>query len=140
MAPGAVASLEIDAPDQVVAGEAFEVTVSALDAFGNLVPDYAGSVCFRSSDGAAVLPARYTFTGEEGGAQTFAVVLNTPGGQEVTVTDADGNTATVTALVCDPRTGGRRPARRPSARARLTDRLFAGGPDPFAGSPGEASP
>ena len=45
------------------AGVAHNVTVTAKDAVGNTATGYLGTVHFTSSDGAAVLPADYTFIG-----------------------------------------------------------------------------
>ena len=49
------------------AGTAHNVTVTAQDAFGNVATGYTGTVHFTSSDGSAVLPANYTFTGGDAG-------------------------------------------------------------------------
>jgi hypothetical protein len=70
-----------------IAGTPFSITVSVLDAFGNVVGAYVGTVHFTSSDGAAVLPADYTFKSTDKGKHTFSVTLNTVGAQTVTVTD-----------------------------------------------------
>ena len=47
------------------------VTVTALDAFGNIATGYTGTVHFTSTDGAAALPGNYTFTGGDAGVHTF---------------------------------------------------------------------
>jgi hypothetical protein len=70
-----------------VAGAAFQITVSALDAFGNVATGYLGTVHFSSTDTAAVLPANYAFTALDQGKHTFTVTLNTLGGQTITATD-----------------------------------------------------
>lgn len=67
------------------AGIAFNVTVTALDAAGQMVTTYSGTVHFTSSNGQAVQPpsgALATGTG------TFSVTLNTVGAQAITATDA----------------------------------------------------
>ena len=71
------------------AGVASTVTVTAKDAYGNIATGYTGIVHFTSSDGAAVLPVNYTFTGASGdaGVHTFSLTLNTGGTQSVTATD-----------------------------------------------------
>jgi hypothetical protein len=66
------------------AGVPFQLTVKALDAYGNVVTGYRGAVHFTSSDPAAVLPADYTFTAGDKGKHTFTVTLNTVGPQTVT--------------------------------------------------------
>ncbi len=69
------------------AGTPFTVTVTALDANGNPVPDYQGTVRFRSTDPQAHLPRRYTFTADDAGAHTFTVTLATAGKQNLVVRD-----------------------------------------------------
>ncbi|HZU38395.1 MAG TPA: hypothetical protein VFA18_20895, partial [Gemmataceae bacterium] len=69
------------------AGTAINVTVTALDANNNVVTNYADTVHFTSSDGAATLPSDYTFSSTDGGTHTFSVVLHTAGSQTVTATD-----------------------------------------------------
>src|SRR5207245_2456718 len=57
--------------------------------FGNTITNYTGTVHFTSSDGAATLPANYTFVGGDNGIHTFSngVTLNTAGSKTVTATD-----------------------------------------------------
>ncbi len=81
----------------VTAGSAFGVTVTAVDAYGNPVNTYTGTVHFNTSDGNAnvVLPGSYTFTsGANGdnGSHVFPVTLITEGGEILTVTDGSGLT------------------------------------------------
>jgi hypothetical protein len=71
----------------VTAGSPFTVTVQALDASNNPTTAYTGTVHFTSSDGAASLPADYTFLAADGGRHTFSVTLQTTGTQTVTATD-----------------------------------------------------
>ena len=54
---------------------------------GKVNPAYRGAIVLTSSDGAAVLPARYTFTAADKGVRTFSVQLKTAGSQTVTATD-----------------------------------------------------
>jgi len=63
-------------------------TVAALDAYGNPVRSYAGTVQFSSSDSAATLPAAATLSG---GLGAFTATLMTPGTQTLTVTDTVNN-------------------------------------------------
>src|SRR5262249_24834493 len=60
-APGAT-HLSVSAPSGSTAGSPFTVTVTALDASGNTVPGYTGTVHFTSTDTSAPLPPDYTFT------------------------------------------------------------------------------
>ncbi|WP_193789057.1 PKD domain-containing protein, partial [Zavarzinella formosa] len=84
-----------------LAGTARTITVAALDAFGNRVTSYLGTVHFTSSDGQAVLPADYVFKAADKGIHTFTATLKTIGNQTVTVTDKNhvGVAATVPAVV-----------------------------------------
>lgn len=77
-------TLQVTAPSTVFAGFPFDVTVTALDQFGDVATGYAGIVHITSSDSAATLPGDATLTD---GVGTFAVTLNTVGNQTVTATD-----------------------------------------------------
>ena len=66
--PAAVSQLVVTAPVTTTAGGSFSVTVTARDPFNNIVPTYAGTVHFTSSDGQAGLPADYTFLPADAGA------------------------------------------------------------------------
>ena len=61
---GAATQLVVSAPSSVTAGSPFDVTVTALDAYGRTASGYTGTITFTSSDTGAetVLPADYTFT------------------------------------------------------------------------------
>jgi len=88
--------LSLNAQGASVAGTAFGITVSARDAYGNLVPGYSGTIHFASSDDQALLPGNYTFTSGDQGAHTFAqgLTLKTAGDETITATDAKGITGT----------------------------------------------
>jgi hypothetical protein len=88
----AAAVLVISGPDGAKAGEAFEVTLTAYDAWGNLATGYRGRVAFSSDDGEALLPDPYPFTEDDAGSHTFSVTLNTPGLVRLVVADADDDT------------------------------------------------
>jgi uncharacterized repeat protein (TIGR03803 family) len=85
--PGAATHFGISAPSSVKKGVAFSVTVTALDAYGNVATGYGGTVNFTSSDRQAKLPANYTFVATDAGVHTFSVTLNTTGTQSLTVKD-----------------------------------------------------
>jgi hypothetical protein len=74
-------------PPSGTAGLAANFTVTAEDAFGNTVTNYAGTVSFSSSDGQAVLPPTYTFSTADDGSRSFTITLKTAGNQSLTVTD-----------------------------------------------------
>jgi hypothetical protein len=65
-------------------GMPISFTVTALDPFGNAVPQFAGTVHLTSSDGAAILPANRAISGGTG---IFSATLMTPGNQTLTVAD-----------------------------------------------------
>ena len=67
-----------------------------MDASGNTVTGYTGTVNFTSSDTAATLPANYTFQAADNGVHSFTVTFNTVGTQSLTVTDASNGTITGT--------------------------------------------
>ena len=74
-------------PNSSTAGTAYNVTVTAYDAYHNVATAYTGTVGFSSSDGQAVLPGNYAFTGADAGAHTFSLTLETAGTQSITATD-----------------------------------------------------
>ncbi len=82
--PAPASHFLVSAPSSATAGSALSFTITALDACNNVVPSYAGTVHFTSSDGQSLLPADATFTG---GAGTFSATLETAGPQTITVTD-----------------------------------------------------
>ncbi|MEI7899411.1 MAG: autotransporter-associated beta strand repeat-containing protein [bacterium] len=94
--PATAATLTVTGlPSLEWAGVADSVTVTVRDAYGNLATNYTGTLHFTSTDGAAVLPADYTFTGGDSGTHTFTggVTFNTDGSQSVTATDAGASIA-----------------------------------------------
>jgi hypothetical protein len=92
-----VASSKVSASTATVltmqAGDPLAITVTALDAGGNIATNYTGTVDFASSDPQAILPANYTFTSGDAGAHRFAVTLKEAGAQSVTVNDASNSAA-----------------------------------------------
>jgi hypothetical protein len=93
-APGTAAFFAVAAPASVSSGNAFDLTVTALDPYGNIDVNYQGTVTFSTTDldTGIVLPADYTFTtGDrvDNGVHTFTggITLVTLGDQTLTVTD-----------------------------------------------------
>jgi hypothetical protein len=84
------AHLRIGIIANTAAGAAAALTLTALDRFGNVATDYAGTVHFASSDAAALLPGDYTFTPGDQGVHNFAesVILKSAGPQTVTAADS----------------------------------------------------
>ncbi len=88
VSPAAVVGFAFRAPSNVVAGTPFTMVVSAVDAFGNVVPTYTGKVHFTGpSGGGNLLPADYTFTAADAGSHTFTVTLTSTGTQTIGVQD-----------------------------------------------------
>jgi Ca2+-binding RTX toxin-like protein len=111
--PAAATSLQVTSTVVSVAGgTTLAVTVTALDAYGNVATGYTGTVHFTSSDALAGLPADYTFTvadpadyaftETDNGTHVFGVVLGTVGTQSLTVTDAAGHTGTEGGILVTP--------------------------------------
>jgi hypothetical protein len=87
--PGAATHFVITGPSSVKAGSAFSLTVTALDAYGNVATGYLGTVNFASTDNRAQLPGKYAFTASDKGVHPFAgLALKKKGTQTITVTDA----------------------------------------------------
>jgi uncharacterized membrane protein YgcG len=85
---GAMVGFAFRAPSNVSAGVAFSITLSAVDAFGNEVTGYTGTVHFAGPAGTGnLLPADYTFTAADAGVHTFSVTLASTGTQTIGVAD-----------------------------------------------------
>jgi hypothetical protein len=86
-----VVAFELIAPPNAVSGTSFDITVVAVDRFGNIDTNYQGTVAFSTSDTdpGVMLPGDYTFQPSDGGTATFpsSVTLITPGDEMLTVTD-----------------------------------------------------
>jgi hypothetical protein len=91
-------------PTATTAGVAHAFTVTMLDAFGNVVTGYTGTVAFSSSDPIASLPANYTFTAADAGVHTFTATLKQAGAQFILVSDtaAPNVTGFQTGLIVNP--------------------------------------
>jgi hypothetical protein len=76
-------------PEPVAANEPATATLTAYNPDYSVATGYTGTVQFTSTDGAATVPANYTFTGGDAGVHTFPAgfTLRTPGTQVVTFTD-----------------------------------------------------
>lgn len=101
----AAQSLTLTGPSaNVPAGQSFSVTVSALDQFQNVVPDFAGTVHFATAATGATVPSDYTFTAGDAGSHTFTgVAFTVAGSPQLTVTDTpDGLQPGTTTVNVDP--------------------------------------
>jgi len=92
-------TLAASGANQTTARSTYPVTVTVKDAAGDINSSYTGAVRLTSSDGAASLPANYTFTAADSGSHTFPVKLNTLGAQTVTAMDIAAGTLTGSASV-----------------------------------------
>jgi CSLREA domain-containing protein len=92
----ALKNFTVSAPSTATAGVAFNITVTANQTTGGTFTSYLGTVTFSSTDGAATLPANYTFVTADNGVHQFSVTLNTGGNQTVTATDTVTASATGT--------------------------------------------
>ena len=83
--------LLITAPATAVSGTPFDVLLAALDPYGNVDTNYAGTATWTSSDPdpGVLLPPDYTFQATDNGMVTFSggVTLITLGNQMLTATD-----------------------------------------------------
>jgi hypothetical protein len=80
------------APDAIQAGVPFNLSVTAVDPFGQVAYGYTGTVTFTCDDAAAVLPDDYQLQPSDQGSAVFAVTLNTSGPVHLTVTDTVDDT------------------------------------------------
>jgi hypothetical protein len=99
--PGAAKTLKVVvSTNPWPAGSSHSVTVTALDAYGNVATGYTGTIHFTSSDTKAILPADYTFTAADKGVHTFPttvspkLTLKTAGSQWVRATDTGHSSIT----------------------------------------------
>jgi uncharacterized delta-60 repeat protein len=87
--PGVAVAIVLSGPDHATAGVPFVVTVSAMDAWGNVATGYSGTVWLEATDPDANLPDAWDFTADDAGVHTFLVTLNTPGPVRLTAHDSD---------------------------------------------------
>jgi hypothetical protein len=82
----------------ITAGSPFDLTVTAVDSFGQTAVGYTGTVTFSATDPnpALVLPADYTFTVANAGMRTFSAgaTLYSAGNQALTATDTGTSSLT----------------------------------------------
>jgi hypothetical protein len=121
--PSAASHFLILAPSSAVAGVAFDLTIEAVDPYGNVdtnyVTDPSGVVHFSTTDPdpGVGLPSDFQFTAADQGKVTFAggVILITPGNQTLMAMDTvSGLTDDGSAVVTVVSPGGGAPPRRSS--------------------------
>jgi hypothetical protein len=101
-APGTAVYFALAAPASVPPGTPFDVTVTALDPYGNTAVNYEGTVTFTSSDAyPGLLPADYSFTSADQGRHTFSgdVTFFTAGAQRLMAQDIANSSITGSATV-----------------------------------------
>ncbi len=76
-------------PSPMTAGSTSNVTVTAVDRYGNVATDYTGPINFTSTDTRAALPSSSALTNGTG---IFPITLRTAGLRTVTATDASFST------------------------------------------------
>jgi hypothetical protein len=101
----AAAQMLLTTPKTTTALTPFPVTVTLVDAFGNMATSYRGTVHFTSSDLLATLPADTAFTAADGGKHQFSVTLVTPPGETVSVRDIANSSLGTTSGVIAVTTG-----------------------------------
>jgi FG-GAP-like repeat/FG-GAP repeat len=92
---GTAVGFRLSAPATSAAGQTNSVTVIAVDANGNPVPDFLGTIHLTSNDPKATLPMFYTFTAADAGTHTFPITLDKSGADVVTASNprlASGST------------------------------------------------
>jgi hypothetical protein len=98
VAPGAVDHFAISGPTNVTKGVGFKITVSAVDAFGNVVTGYRGAVHLSSTDPTGGTQ-NFTFSNNDNGVHIFSYTFNALGLQTITITDTTNNSILGTILV-----------------------------------------
>jgi hypothetical protein len=92
----------------ITSGKPFSFTVSAQDAFGNFITDYAGTVHIGAlaSDTRAILPPDYTFTAADTGVHPFTATLYSPNSATaspfLSASDASAGVSTIAPMVVSP--------------------------------------
>lgn len=138
--PAAADHFQITAPSVTISGTPFDVTLTALDPYGNVDTNYTGTTSWSCSDTdpGVILPADYTFQTSDNGTHTFTATLLTSGDQTLTATDTvSGMTGSATITVgpgpqAPPGGGARRPRiprlnadSIPASEPGSVDHLFA---------------
>ncbi|AKJ04890.1 Fibronectin type III domain protein [Archangium gephyra] len=81
--PTPAAGFKLAAPDAFTAGTPANVTITVVEPSGATVPSYTGTVHLVSNDGAAELPADFTFTAADKGVKTVPVTFRTAGARQL---------------------------------------------------------
>jgi S-adenosylmethionine hydrolase len=95
---GAATQFSISAPVTATQGVGFKITVTVLDAYGNVVTGYRGKVRLNSTDGKGG-KQDYTFSSSDRGVHVFSYTFNALGNQTLTVVDSSNDAILGTATV-----------------------------------------
>jgi hypothetical protein len=102
VAPATATRIDLVGPATTRAGDAFVLTATARDAFGNVATGFIGPATFLSDDNHSTLPRGESFTPDNVGVKLFMLTFRTAGGRSVTL-GAGGLTKTF-ALTVTPGT------------------------------------
>ena len=82
-------------PSDIARNTPFAVSIVALDRYGNLASDYAGTLQLQSTDSAAVFPRSITLrAGDRGRVVLSGILFRTNGFQKITASDPAGRLTT----------------------------------------------
>jgi hypothetical protein len=95
----AVSQFAINGPATVTKGVGFKITVSAVDAFGNVNSGYRGAVRLSTTD-ATGGTQNFTFSNNDNGVHIFSYTFNALGFQTITIADT-ANGSILGSLIVD---------------------------------------
>jgi hypothetical protein len=90
VAPGAVTHFIISGPTSVTQGVGFKITVSAVDAFGNVNAGYLGTIHLSSTDSTGGTQ-NFTFSNNDKGVHIFSYTFNALGFQTISLVDTSNS-------------------------------------------------
>ena len=108
---GPVTGLQLVLNSSAVAGQPEDVTVQAVDVYGNPSSSYAGTVLFRSSDPAATVPTDVQITPADSGTVTKKQALTLYIAGLSSLLASDSNNAAIQVATVDIRTAAAAPQR-----------------------------
>jgi ELWxxDGT repeat protein len=96
----AASRLILSAPASVSSGASFSLSVTIVDAYGNVAKGYQGKVALSSFDSTATVPKNYNFTAADAGVHFFTgMKLKKKGKQFITMTDTQDGSITGTVVI-----------------------------------------
>lgn len=95
----AAAKFLFSTPTNATSGTAYTVKLTVVDAYGNKVKNYFGTVRFSSTAGSLGLPADYTFTPDDAGTHTFTVTTTANGNVTLSIFDLADTTLTASGTI-----------------------------------------